>query len=255
MWSAIGPRSRQPLPTCMIEKNVLHQRNNRVRLMSKFVISSSSPVFQSRSVFCPSLSNSPNVCQRRCFAIGQGFDEFRPDPGHWRSDPQFQQHKTKRKWQKLKGKAGREKLLFYSPFEQPVAFVTSWASVLFLIYSVFSLGSGETIGQRKRRMVQDRLYSENGLTENDLDEIEGMEDAPLSDDDAEQYASVMDPLLEPQEDRATAWALRPYFEEAQPFMESNRLTSNYPAVIALQQLQQVRRFKAYYYTLSLRSFQ
>lgn len=161
----------------------------------------------------------------------------RPDPGHWRTDAQFQQHRKRRYY--LRGSQRRlPKLLFFNPAKDPSSFVIHWMMVFVTIYYLFNLTPGETLPERRKRMLREKLYDEVGLTEADLDEIEGMDVAPLSESGAEEYGRVMDPLLEPKEGRFTAAALRHFLEQGQEEVQKTDSLRFHPAITALHSLQQ-----------------
>lgn len=71
---------------------------------------------------------------------------------------------------------------FVSPKEDPKEFILCVLIVAIFIYTLvttYTQPGGETVFQRRRRIIKERLMREAGLTYADLDELEA-EDAPLS---------------------------------------------------------------------------
>eukprot|EP00921_Rhytidocystis_pertsovi_P022611 GHVQ01036095.1.p1 GENE.GHVQ01036095.1~~GHVQ01036095.1.p1 ORF type:complete len:298 (+),score=66.22 GHVQ01036095.1:54-947(+) len=105
------------------------------------------------------------------------------NPSWWQSRPEFQQHKSVNRQSHKVGpyKRGR---LFVSPRDDPQTFVGSCLIVGLTLYAILTMTPGESYKSRRNRVVRQRLYKEYGLTEADVDEIEGCE--PLLSDELRQ---------------------------------------------------------------------
>ncbi|PHJ20793.1 hypothetical protein CSUI_005367 [Cystoisospora suis] len=71
--------------------------------------------------------------------------------------------------------------IFISPRDDPKEFILSCLVVFVMLYTLYHLPRGEYLWERRKRLIRERLLKEYGLTEADLDIIEG-EEAPLSDE-------------------------------------------------------------------------
>ncbi|KAL8455213.1 hypothetical protein Emag_000958 [Eimeria magna] len=72
--------------------------------------------------------------------------------------------------------------LFVSPREDPKEFVLCVIVVAIFLYTLihtYTQPGGETVNQRRRRIIRERLMKEAGITQADLDELEA-DEAPLS---------------------------------------------------------------------------
>eukprot|EP00922_Rhytidocystis_sp_ex-Travisia-forbesii_P051833 GHVS01076957.1.p1 GENE.GHVS01076957.1~~GHVS01076957.1.p1 ORF type:complete len:368 (-),score=100.02 GHVS01076957.1:680-1783(-) len=142
------------------------------------------------------VSLSPSVCNLRAFSTNRPPPEAHPahgdyNPDWWRTDDKFQQHKSITRRSLKVGPYKRGKM-FVSPKEDPQTFVVNCILIGVTVYTIFTLTPGESYKSRRNRVVRKRLYTEYGLTEADVDEIEGYE-VPLSsenddDDDQQQRA-------------------------------------------------------------------
>jgi len=106
----------------------------------------------------------------------------RPANLTWEEEPQFQAHKFNRGMPERKDlkvgpyKRGR---FFVSPREDPTTFIVNCLIIGVTVYTLMSLSKGEPITVRRKRIIRERLLKEYGLTEADVDGIEGM-DVPIS---------------------------------------------------------------------------
>lgn len=76
--------------------------------------------------------------------------------------------------------------LFVSPREDPKEFILCVIIVAIFLYTLvttYTQPGGETVNQRRRRIIKERLMKEAGITQADLDLLEA-EEAPLSAGDA-----------------------------------------------------------------------
>nr|CCA30144.1 hypothetical protein, conserved [Neospora caninum Liverpool]CEL71382.1 TPA: hypothetical protein, conserved [Neospora caninum Liverpool] len=87
--------------------------------------------------------------------------------------------------------------IFISPREDPKEFILSCLVVFVMLYTLYNLPR-EFLWERRHRLIRERLLKEYGLTEADLDEIEG-EEVPLSGDLPE--APEVAPLAEKESSR------------------------------------------------------
>ncbi|KAL8273680.1 hypothetical protein Esti_002392 [Eimeria stiedai] len=72
--------------------------------------------------------------------------------------------------------------LFVSPREDPKEFILCVIVVTIFLYTlihIYTQPGGETINQRRRRIIRERLMKEAGITQADLDELEA-DESPLS---------------------------------------------------------------------------
>eukprot|EP00388_Colpodella_angusta_P014742 GDKJ01036780.1.p1 GENE.GDKJ01036780.1~~GDKJ01036780.1.p1 ORF type:complete len:203 (-),score=48.75 GDKJ01036780.1:362-970(-) len=111
----------------------------------------------------------------------------------WEDDPRFQEHKRMAN-QGAVGMQSRVDLkkdnkkhltLWVSPKEEPLSFVANMLIIFVFLYTIANLSKGETHPMRRRRVIREKLLKEYGLTEADLDEIEGM-DSELSDGESDE---------------------------------------------------------------------
>eukprot|EP01067_Filipodium_phascolosomae_P006015 Filipodium_phascolosomae@DN41_c0_g1_i1.p1 len=110
----------------------------------------------------------------------------------WRRDPRFTASKTfgKDKHYRFDLRPEAKKAWWHlTPTTDPSSFVIDCLLIFILIYTVSLLPPGENIMSRRRRIIRSKLLKEYGMTEGDLDEIEGYE-APLSVDIHSQLEDV-----------------------------------------------------------------
>lgn len=108
------------------------------------------------------------------------YDKNYDHPDWWKSDPRAQQHKAIER-KNLKVGPYKRGRIFVHPKEDPQEFVLCVLIILVTLYTIFTLSPGESYKSRRNRVIRQRLYNEYGLTEADVDEIEGTE-IPLSND-------------------------------------------------------------------------
>jgi len=108
---------------------------------------------------------------------------------NWEDDPRFSFHKQIRYGaaigmqprKDLKVGPHRRGRIFVGPREDPFSFCINVLLVGLTAYYISTLSWGEGWHVRRKRIIKERLMKEYGLTEADLDDIEGS-DAPLSDE-------------------------------------------------------------------------
>lgn len=122
-----------------------------------------------------------------------GPHEGRSKYERWEDDPRFHEHKRLAN-QGTVGMQSRIDLrkdnrkhltLWVSPKEEPLSFIANMLIVFVFLYTIANLSKGETHPMRRRRVIREKLLKEYGLTEADLDEIEGL-DSELSDGESEE---------------------------------------------------------------------
>ncbi|KAL8430546.1 hypothetical protein Efla_000491 [Eimeria flavescens] len=123
---------------------------------------------------------NPHLSSERQTRRGVGGGPLHPES----VDP-FQPQPKRRMDLKLGPYAGGR--LFVSPKEDPKEFILCVIVVAIFLYTLVTTYTqpgklkqrGETVNQRRRRIIQERLMKEAGITQADLDDLEA-EEAPLS---------------------------------------------------------------------------
>ncbi|CEM01601.1 unnamed protein product [Vitrella brassicaformis CCMP3155] len=167
------------------------------------------PSTRTPSLVASRLASPPplsSATQTRSFAIKK-LHAFRPNsdevprethakyerhgnPDSWEKDPRWQAHmghmsagaRGMNRPDVSLGPHKRGWILVWTPIkDDPWGFFIDCVMIATAIYTVANLSWGEPYHLRRKRVIIERLYKEYGLTEADVDEIEGY-DAPLSDD-------------------------------------------------------------------------
>ncbi|XP_022591551.2 uncharacterized protein LOC34622345 [Cyclospora cayetanensis] len=130
------------------------------------------------------MSNSPSSVNKAPPVDPHGPSPAERTVGGGRLHPEsvdpFQPQPKRRMDLKLGPYAGGR--FFVSPKEDPKEFILCVIIVSICLYTLvttYTQPGGETVFQRRRRIIRERLMKEAGITQADLDELEA-EEAPLS---------------------------------------------------------------------------